>query len=444
MDERQESTRLLLVSSMTPASQSRAWLSTPHPSLPIIATCTSDKDVRIYSLTSFTQLSTITGGHKRSIRSCAWKPNLQGQSTLATGSFDATIGLWSKEDEGVGVKETDFTSSGQGENDDEDEDEEWRYALVLDGHDSEVKSVSWSAGGNYLATCSRDKSVWVWEEVGEEDYETIAVLEEHSADVKTVAWHPEEVMIASGGYDDDIRLWKEDLDDWTCMGLLQGHESTVWMVEWEGLSITEILMASTNDSKEKESWIERRKESGPRLASCSDDKTIRIWRRKPRHNRVAQNPLSIIQTSSIEEDWVEEAKLPQVHDREIYAISWSRKTGRIVSSGGDGKVIVYEERWRSTTEPLVNSENRGEGRDPPQDAMEGVTITDTNGAGDTTKTTEATEWVVVTELENAHDVFEINHVVWARRADRGKRKEGEEIIVTTGDDGAVKVWSLES
>ncbi|KAL8894023.1 MAG: hypothetical protein Q9192_004695, partial [Flavoplaca navasiana] len=130
------------VASLNPPASSRAWYSTPHPNLPILATATGTS-LRIYSLNSLTLLSTITGGHKRSIRSCAWKPGNNQNATIATGSFDASVGIWSQED---------------------DDNEEWRFAIVLDGHESEVKSVAWSAGGNLLATCSRDKSVWIWEE----------------------------------------------------------------------------------------------------------------------------------------------------------------------------------------------------------------------------------------------------------------------------------------
>lgn len=373
---------LNLISTITPSSFSRAWFTAAHPDLPIIATCFSDKSVRIYSLTSFTLLSTISGGHKRSIRTCSWKPNLKTESVLGTGSFDATVGIWrsSQLAPAAGTSPEDLNEHKyHHESDNDDDEEEWRFAIVLEGHESEVKSISWSAGGNLLATSSRDKSIWIWEEVAEDDFETLAVLQEHEGDVKCVAWHPEEELVASGSYDTDIRLWKEDGDDWGCVEVLRGHSSTVWAIGWEPIA------ARSMEEEEKEEEA-----NSARLVSCSDDMTIRIWKKQKNDNGGGGSGSS--------GHWKEEAALPHTHELAIYSVAWGQDS-RILSSGADGRLVVYQER------------------------------------PNTISSAEQTEWVIIAEVPEAHGVFEINHVCWAR-------KGGSDVIVTTGDDGVIKVWGF--
>lgn len=352
---------------------------------------------------------------------------MRGQNVLATGSFDASAGIWRRHEASL---ENDFTRRrSESDNDDDDDDDEYQFACILDGHESEIKSLSWSPSGQYLATCSRDKSVWIWEELEDDNFETVAVLQEHDGDVKCVSWHPEEDMLVSASYDDTVRLYKEDADDWVQVSCIDGHKMTVWWAQFEGSGMSRLdFRAQQQDiSEEQSQYIDLLERSGPRLATCSDDCTVRIWRRRPKERQEQGNTgiPSIIRSMAIDEDWSLEAVLPERHDRAIYSVAWSHRTGMIVSAGSDGKIVVYKERWKATPAPSGAQAN---GEDV-NTAMHDWTLT---------------EWQVVAELYSAHDVFEINHVTWAKRADKGAISDTEEVILSTGDDGEVRVWNLEN
>lgn len=424
--------RLSELAEFSPPSTDRAWASVPHPTLPLIATPSSDKSVRIYSLQNFTKHSDLENGHKRSVRSVAWKPNLPPTSlSIVTGSFDATAGVWRRDEGRIRElergRELEIDVVGNDGDDEEEDTQDWEFSLVLEGHDSEIKSVAFSSSGQYLATCSRDKSVWIWEEIGaegEDEWETVAVLQEHEGDVKAVSWCPDEGygdVLASASYDDTVRLWREDSEgEWTSVAVLKEHEGTVWSLDWEA--------QAKRPEGEEEDWSKPKKPL--RLITSSADATIKVWRKVvtgdsqglPRGNGIP----STMRATSQDETWVVESTLPKVHDRAIYSVSWSKKTGRIVSTGSDSKIIVYEERPRTdiSTAPIAASDN-----------------TASNGETKERESQPATEWHVVAQVELGHGPYEINHATWCPRFDGGRKGE-EEMIVTTGDDGIVKAWTL--
>ncbi|KAH9477739.1 putative cytosolic iron-sulfur protein assembly protein 1 [Psilocybe cubensis] len=285
--------------------EDRAWHVAWNPAKPLLASCSADKTVRLYSYASssneatpgleFQLITSIPTGHAKTVRSVAWAP--AGQ-TLATASFDSNIGIWEKEAD------------------------EWECISTLEGHETECKCIAYSASGTLLASCSRDKTVWIWEVHPDGDFETISVLMEHTQDVKFVSWHPIEEILASASYDDTIKLYIEDpSDDWYCFSTLSGHTSTVWSLAW---------------SPGTSSY----------LASSSDDKTVRVWRRVAEHK------------------W-ECVLVLGGHDRSVYSVSWNkapksvRKStpgclGWLASAGGDGKVLIWE-----LSEPILEDNTSG-------------------------------------------------------------------------------------
>ncbi|KAL2837418.1 WD40-repeat-containing domain protein [Aspergillus pseudoustus] len=435
----ENATTLTFLSDLTPPSLERTWLTSPHPTLPFVATCSSDKTVRVYSLTNFRLLSTISGGHKRSVRTCAWKPNISGESVLATGSFDATVGIWRRWDnyeETARQRQQDAAldiDDNQLVGEAEEDDDEWRFAVLLDGHDSEVKSVSWSASGALLATCSRDKSIWIWEDLddGDNNFETVAVMQEHEGDVKCVAWHPAEECLASGSYDDTIRIWREDIDDWGQVACIRGHGGTVWGVDWEAIENVPSTSPDGSSGRREEAWKQWHLPAGPRLASCSHDRTVRVWRRQPKALVSAPGASgipSIIRPSGADETWEEDAVLPGAHVLSIYAVAWSRRTGLLASVGADGRIVVYEERFLAASQMAQPMET-----DSATPAREGPV----------TPSHPPTEWKILAIVDSAHGIYEINHVAWTKRADRDRdESKEEEVLVTTADDGSIKVWNI--
>ena len=382
------------------------------------------------------------------MRSVAWKdngPGARADIVLATGSFDSNTGIWTKE------------RAGQDQDGDEDVDlsqdaimgeatdgQDWGFTSLLTGPDSEIKSVAFSPTNSaLLATSSRDKSVWVWEEVEDQEWETVAVLAEHTGDVKCIAWHPEREVIASGSYDDTIRLWRdiEEEGDWGCVGVIEGHEGSVWSLAWEAVP----------ESEREEGTLQRE----PRLASCSDDLSVRIWRRQKKEGEKDGNTgagmrmPSIIKPPSNMQTWVLESVLPAAHVRSVYAVSWSAVSGMIVSCGGDGSIYVYseQEKHTATLDNVLQSDDESGINGSVNEGCVEVKMEDADGptaaaTADENKVRAEKEWIVVAKAEPAHGEYEINHVCWAKRQDKGRRSEKEEIVISTGDEGTVRIWNL--
>jgi hypothetical protein len=143
-------------------------------------------------------------------------------------------------------------------------------------------------------------------------------------------------------------------------------------------------------------------------------------------------------------------------------VAWSKRTGLLASVGADGRIVIYQEQFADRTTSTCPQGKFPSGQDAidlsgnnndtssrqDADAMEIEATTAAVVPNRTASAIPGTEWRVLATVDAAHGIYEINHVCWAKQADRNKRTGSEtqgdkEVLLTTGDDGCVKVWSLQ-
>lgn len=250
---------------------------------------------------------TLNDAHQRTIRFIAWSHD---GNYLASTSFDGTTCIWQQ-------NSCQFEESLR----------EWSVLFSLEGHENEVKCCSWSHEDDFLATCSRDKSVWIWEkiEITSKDhlddeqeevlFECASVQTEHNQDVKHVVWHPNLNILASSSFDNSIKLYVSGDEDWNCFAVLSAHESTVWSLDFNA--------------------------SGNRIVSVSADETIKIW--QPQCESMTKALTSAKSYSEKCTKWFVIASLSGYHRWPIYDVSWCPITNYIATVGGDNSIHIFKE-----------------------------------------------------------------------------------------------------
>ncbi|XP_063902020.1 probable cytosolic iron-sulfur protein assembly protein CIAO1 homolog [Zophobas morio] len=201
------------------------------------------------------------------------------KSLYTFSSFDGTTCIWGRE-EG-----------------------EYEVIAALEGHENEVKRVCFSPAEELLATCGRDKSVWIWAVEKNNEFECVSVLQEHNQDVKCVVWHPTSPILVSCGYDDLIKLYAEEEYDWECYETLEGHQSTVWEVSFNS--------------------------KGNKMVSCSEDGNLKVW-------------TSVSNASLRKPSYSCTATVAGLHTRVVYSLTWNCNDELLSTGAGDNFIRIFK------------------------------------------------------------------------------------------------------
>jgi WD40 repeat protein/predicted Ser/Thr protein kinase len=224
-----------------------------------LLTASGDGTVCLWDVAAHRRVFGPVRAHVGEVIRAAFSPD---GKQAATGGTDATVRLWRTEDgEPLGT---------------------------LLGHAGAVYRVAFSPDGRRLASAATDGTARLWEPVTRSE---VCVLRDHTSYVYAVAYSPDGRLLATGGWDKHVRLWDAASGNPVGQPLLVGGPVFTLAISHCG----NLLAAAGNKEGEIRIWDlatgrplktlqghtgrVRRVAFSPdgRLASVSEDHTVRIW-----------------------------------------------------------------------------------------------------------------------------------------------------------------------
>ena len=201
---------------------------------------------------------------------------------------------------------------------------------VLTGHDDIIVWLSWSPDGNYIASCSADETIKLWNTQTGELFET---FQGHSDVVVCLAWSPDGKFLASAADDRTIRIWDVSSSEavhvfdgglvcdgaWSPNGDILVSASEDGTITWWNTKTwkKETVQAAHLRGVSGLAWSP----NGSVLASSSWDKTIKLWDARSRNQ--------IFHTL-------------KGHSGRVFDLAWMPDGERLVTASEDTTVRIWD------------------------------------------------------------------------------------------------------
>ncbi|MDP1563329.1 MAG: protein kinase [Pirellulaceae bacterium] len=315
-----------------------------------IASASVDQTVKVWDPKSGAEIFTLTG-HTASVVGVAFSPD--GKQLASTSSGDRTLRIW---DSGTGeqikvvqhsypeVRRLAFSPDGTrlaGVTYSVCmlwDTQTWEHVGEVSRHNRIVRCVAFSPDGTQLATAGDSTEIKIWDT---RTGNLINTLSGHAKTIWAVAFSPDGRRLVSGCRDGTVRIWNTHGDnDLT----LSGHSGFVHCVAFSldgrqlasGSESVILRDAQTGDVKFRLNRHTAKvnglffSPNGTRLASASDDNTVRLWNTETG----------------------EEVAVLKGHTGRVTGVAYSPDGNRLVSSSRDGTIKLWDVHAHEETATL--------------------------------------------------------------------------------------------
>ncbi len=365
-----------------------------HPVYSLVATASEDATIKVWSVTTPSALD----GCSRMLLTCCFvgvcvdrdyesgriERTLQGhQDSVQDLDFNPAGTLLASCSADLSVKLWNFESS------------EYPCSKTLQGHDHSVSAVAWLPTGDFLLSASRDKSIKLWEVAT--GY-CVRTFTGHDGWVRGLAVHPSGVSFTSASMDQTVRHWTIKTGE--LLHTLRDHEHVVEAVVFSNAladgfinaarieeakangtalpqlngttpasssssaSAASAAASSSSSSSSASASPASSSVGGAYLASCSRDRSIRIWeissglciKTLTAHdnwvNGIVFHPSGRYLLSSSDDKSVRiwdlsrnfrpVRKMAEAHDSFVSCIAWNQNPPLLATGGVDSTLKVWE------------------------------------------------------------------------------------------------------
>lgn len=293
--------------------------------------------------------------HLSCVNAVRWSGN---GMMLASGADDKLLMIWKKAPGPSGS----FGSTGATKN-----VENWRCSATLRGHAGDVLDLAWSPQDRWLASCSIDNTIIIWDA---QSFPTIvSMLKGHTGLVKGVTWDPVGKFLASQSDDRSVKIWKTT--DWALQHTITepfeecGGTTHILRLSWspDGQYLVSAHAMNgggpTAQIIERDGWKCDKDFVGHRKAvTCVRFHDSILKRQAPKTNKLQQYCcLAIGSRDRCLSVWMTALQRPLLVIRDLFVdsildLSWSHDGYILLACSGDGTVACLQFNEDQLGKPL--------------------------------------------------------------------------------------------